>query len=75
MEFHIIGLQKKEYHNFPTKYYLHTIEYPHIIQVDMHIYNELLENKKDSLNFPYLKVSDYHGNFYYKYDVFEGKEE
>lgn len=74
MEYHIISLQKKEYHNFPTKYYLHVAEYPHIIQVDIHTYNELLKNEKDSLNLPYLKVSDYHGNFYYKFDI-DGKEE
>lgn len=77
MEYHIIGVQKKEYHNgeFPTKYYLHVVEYPHVIQVKRRIYNDVLEKSIDSLNFPCLKVSDYNGKFYYKYETIESEKE
>lgn len=77
MEYHIIGVQKKEYHNgeFPTKYYLHVAEYPHVIQVKRRIYNDALEKSIDSLNFPYLKVTEYNGKFYYKYETIESEKE
>lgn len=69
MEYHIIGLQRKEYHNgdYPTKYYLHTLEYPYVIQVDSELFKNVLEKSIDSFNFPLLTVSEYEGKFYYKY--------
>lgn len=75
MEYHIIGNYKKEYHNleYPTKYYLHTVEYPHIIQVDYTFFKEVLEKSIDSISIPHLKVTDYEGRYYYKY-VTNGKE-
>lgn len=71
MEYHIIGVQKKEYHKgeYPTKYYLHVVEYPHLIQVNRRIYNDVADKSIDSLNFPQLKVSEYQGKFYYKYET------
>lgn len=76
MEYHIIGVQKKEYHNgeFPAKYYLHVVEYPHIIQVANHIYKSVLEKEIDSLNFPSLKVTEYNGKFYYKFESLKASE-
>lgn len=77
MEYHIIGVQKKEYHNgeYPAKYYLHVAEYPHIIQVNRRIYNDVSEKSIDSLNFPQLKVSEYQGKFYYKYETTVSEKE
>lgn len=77
MEYHIIGVQKKEYHKgeYPTKYYLHVAEYPHVIQVTKRIYNDALEKSIDSLNFLNLKVTDYNGKFYYKYETIESEKE
>lgn len=76
MEYHIIGAQKKEYNKneFPTKYYLHVAEYPHLIQVNRRIYNDVLEKSIDSLNFPTLKVTEYNGRFYYKYETIVSEE-
>lgn len=73
MEYQIIGTYKKEYKNdkFPTKYYVHTVCYPHVIQVAKHIYEEVVKNKIDSLNFPVLDITQYDGQFYYKYGIKE----
>ena len=78
MEYHVIGVNKREYHNhngeYPTRYYLHTIEYPHIIQVSEDIYESVVKEFIYSFNFPILKVSEYGGEFYYKY-ITKRKEE
>lgn len=69
MEYHIIGTFKREYHtaDYPPKYYLHTVEYPHIIQVDGEFFKTVLEKSIDSFNSPLLTVSEYEGKFYYKF--------
>lgn len=75
MVYHIIGLFRKEYNHgeYPTKYYLHTMEFPHIIQINYDFYKDIIDKSTDSVNLPMLRISDYHGKFYYKYDC--GKEE
>ena len=50
-------------------------EYPHFIQVVRRIYNDVLEKSIDSLNFPFLKVTEYNGKFYYKYETIESEKE
>lgn len=76
MEYHIIGTRVKEYNNgeFPTKYYLHTLEYPHVISVPYKIYKDVASKLIDSLNLPHLKVTEYNGKYYYKYEPLKGSE-
>ena len=68
MIYNIIGLSKNEYYNgdYPTKYYLHVVEFPHIIQITSDMYNFVSVNAIESINFPQLKVTSYNGKFYYK---------
>lgn len=69
MEYKIIGVFKREYHNgeYPTKFYLHTMQYPHIIQVSEQVYNGIVEKSIDNLNLPFLKITEYQGEYYFKY--------
>lgn len=70
MTYNIIAIEKKEYRGeeYPTKYYVHTVEYPHIIQVDKNTYSAIAEN--DLLSFDLdcrFTVANYNNRNYYKY--------
>lgn len=73
MIYNIIGLNKKEYKDYDSKYYMYTVEYPHKIQVSKDIYISVVENKILSFNIDdYLTIVEYNGQVFYKY---LGKEE
>ena len=67
--FNIIALEKKEYHKgkFPTAYYVHTVEYPHIIKIHEALYDMLKDSGMAQLDIlpSMIKVSRVDGNIYY----------
>lgn len=70
MDFNLIGVEKKEYkdNKYPTKYYLHVAEFPHVINVSENIYNDCVKGNLSVITFPRLEVTAYEGKYYYKYD-------
>lgn len=70
--FNIVALEKKEYKGdkYPTAYYLHTQEYPHIIKIHKALYDMIKDNGMVQFDIlpSMLKVSRVDGNIYYSFE-------
>lgn len=71
MVYNIITVEERKYKDFESKFYLHVVNYPYVIQISKSMYDMLKKSNMETISIPIqcMHVCRYDGHIYFKADI------